>query len=92
MLNLIEVLGKYLCCCHLLSARCVRSFKNKDLLKVSPFRSSKYRKMGNMRTGTEIVNPCITSGGSVADEFSEKSYVKNRAYLTSPFVLDAIAL
>ena len=31
-------------------------------------------------------------GGSVADEHSEKSYLKSRAYLTSSFVLDAITL
>ena len=30
--------------------------------------------------------------GTVTDEHSEQSYVKNRAYLTSSFVLDAIKL
>ena len=30
------------------------------------------------------------NGGSAADEHSEKSYVKNSAYLMSSFVLDAI--
>ena len=38
---------------------CVRSFQNKDLLKIFPFLSNKCQQTGNMRTGTEIVNPCI---------------------------------
>ena len=32
----------------------------------------------------------VDKGGSAADEHSEKSYVKNSAYLMSSFVLDAI--
>ena len=59
MLNLIEVLVKQLCCCHLLSARCARLFQNKDLLEFFPFLCNNCRKAGTMRTGTEIVNPCI---------------------------------
>ena len=46
-------------CCHLLPVRYGRSFQNKDLLKLFPFLSNNCQKMGNMRIGTEIVNPCI---------------------------------
>ena len=45
--------------------------------------------MVNSSHPTEMVN---ASGGSVVDEFSGMSYMKNRAYVTSPFVLDAITL
>ena len=53
------MLLKQVCCCHLLSAPYVRSFQNKFLLGMFPFLSNNCREMGNMRTGTEIVNPCI---------------------------------
>ena len=59
MLKLIKVLLKQLSCCHLLSARCVRSFQTKHLLKMFPFLSNKCRETGNISTGTDIVNPCI---------------------------------
>ena len=57
MLKLLEVLMKKLAviiCCylHTLFAR----FKRKIYLK---FFSKNCPKTGNMRTGTEIVNPCI---------------------------------
>ena len=42
-----------------MSARYVRSFQNKHLLEIFPFLNNNCRKKGNMRTGTEIVNPCI---------------------------------
>ena len=58
MLKLLEVFMKYYCC-HLLPVRYGRSFQNKDLLKLFPFLSNNCQKMGNMRIGTEIVNPCI---------------------------------
>ena len=32
----------------------------------------------------------ILNGGSVVDKYSEKSYVKNKAYLALSFVSDAI--
>ena len=50
---------KQLSRCHLLSARCVRLFQNKDLIETFPFLSNKCRKTGNMRTGIEIVSSCI---------------------------------
>ena len=34
----------------------------------------------------------VANGGFDVDEHSKKSYIKNRAYLTSSFVLDAITL
>ena len=56
---MFNVLLQYVYWCHVLSARCVRSFRNKHILDISPFLSNNPRKMSNMRTGTEIVNPCI---------------------------------
>ena len=44
-----------------MSAHYVRSFQNKHLLEIFPFLNSNFRKMGNMRTGTEIANPCINA-------------------------------
>ena len=35
------------------------SIQNKDLLEILPFLSNNSQKLGNMRTGTEIVNPCV---------------------------------
>ena len=55
------MLVKWLSNCHLLSARCVRTFQNKNLLEIFPFLSSNCRNTGNVRTGTQIVNPCIVS-------------------------------
>ena len=52
---------KELCCCHLLSARWVGLNQNKDLLEIFPFHSNNCRKMFNIRTGTESVNPCTAS-------------------------------
>ena len=52
---MVEVLS----CCHLVSRCCVCSFQHKDLLEMFPFLSNNYRKTGNMRTGTETVNPRI---------------------------------
>ena len=43
----------------MMSACYVRSFQNKHLLKMFLFLTNKCQKMGNMRTSTEIVNPCI---------------------------------
>ena len=43
----------------LVKKRCVRSFQNKHVLEIFPFLSNNCRKTGNVRTGTEIVNPCI---------------------------------
>ena len=57
---LLEVLVKYLCCCHLLFARCARLFQNKYLLEIFPFLGNNCKKPGNMRSGTVIVNRCIT--------------------------------
>ena len=41
------------------SERCVRSFHNKDILEIVPFLSNNCRKTVDIRTETEIVNPCI---------------------------------
>ena len=38
-----------------------RSFQNKALLKFFLFLSNKCQKIGNTKTGTEIINPCITA-------------------------------
>ena len=42
-----------------MSAHYVRSIQNKHLLEIFSFLSNNRRKIGNARTGTEIVNPCI---------------------------------
>ena len=42
-----------------MSARYVRSIQNKHLLEFFSFLSNNRRKIGNARSGTEIVNPCI---------------------------------
>ena len=42
-----------------MSARCVRSFQNEDLLKIFPFLSNNCQKSGSLRNGTKIVSPCI---------------------------------
>ena len=34
-------------------------FKNKDLLEIIPILSNNCQKIGNMRTGIEILNSCI---------------------------------
>ena len=49
----------FIYCCQLMSAHYVRSFQNKHILELFSFRSINRRKMGNMKTGSEIVNPCI---------------------------------
>ena len=59
ILKLFKVLSKEVYWCHLLSSRCVCSFQNKQLLEIFPFLSNNCQKICNMRTGTEIVNPCI---------------------------------
>ena len=41
---------------------------------------------------TIIINQAIASEEFVVDEYSEKSYFKNRAYLPSSFVLDRVKL
>ena len=41
----------------------VWSFQNKDLLDIFLFLSNSWRKIVFMRTGTEIVNPCIAGFG-----------------------------
>ena len=45
----------------MLSARFVRTFQSKYLLEIFRFHSNSCLKTGNMRTRTEIVNPCILS-------------------------------
>ena len=51
-----------ICCLHT-----VLSFQNKDLLKMFPFLSENSRKMGNIKTGIEIVNPCIVISKAAID-------------------------
>ena len=53
------MLVKWLSCCHLLSACCVCSFRNKDLFEIFLFLSNNCQKTGNMTTRTEIINLCI---------------------------------
>ena len=50
-----------LCCCLRLSAHCVSSFQNKDLLAIFSFLRNSCWKVSNMRTENEIVNPCIVT-------------------------------
>ena len=59
LLKLTKVLVKRLRCCYLLSARCVYSSQNKDLLEMFPFLSFNCRKTGNTGTRIEIVNSRI---------------------------------
>ena len=59
MRKLFKMLLKYVYCCHLLSPRYVHSFQNKYLLEIFPFLYKNCQKMGNIKTGTEIVNLCI---------------------------------
>ena len=42
----------YICCLNAV-------FRSKDLLEIFPILRNNCREMGNMRTGTEIVNPCV---------------------------------
>ena len=51
---------------HLLSARCVRSFQNKDLLEIILFIINNCRKTGYIRAWTQIVNVCIPTAWKVS--------------------------
>ena len=70
--------SKKVYCCHLLSARIllpsfeytaryVHSFQFKHLLEIFTFLSNNCQKMGNMKIGTEIVNPDIHRKTSVPE-------------------------
>ena len=64
------MLVKQLCCCHLLSARCICSFQCNNLLEIFLFLSNNCQKTGNMRTVTEIVYLCV--GGLQPETFLEE--------------------